>query len=153
MPLLVGETPSQPGHFPILCEQRHMELTKSQSGEDSWCHHICKCPFFLPGEPGSLPAKPGDWDHIIWASCSGESPPRSMALQSAKEHVSNRATVREVDESTGVQRGERSWGWHRSQGPSHLFIPIGGSLRQKPVLGKLLFAAIPLCQEEYLGSL
>ena len=34
MLLLVGETPSQPGHFPILREQRDKGLPKSQSGGD-----------------------------------------------------------------------------------------------------------------------
>lgn len=41
----------------------------------------------------------------------------------------------------------------QEQGPSHLFIPIGGSLGQKPAPGKLPFAAIPLCQEEYFGPI
>lgn len=135
----MGETPSQPGHFLVLREQGDKELSTSLSGEDSWCHHICKYPFPLPGEPGSPAAKPGEWDHIIWAWCSGESP-RSMSCSqlSSPAHASNRATVREVAKSTHVRRGETSWGWHGSyiipkgpliSRPSHLFIPVGSSLR------------------------
>lgn len=161
MPLLAGETPSQLGHFPILRERRDKELTKPQSGEDSWYHHICKYPFPLPGEPSSSPAKPGDWDHIIWASCSGESPPRSMSLQSAKQPPV--CILRDewmgplmfsMEEGPEASTGATSSpGDPSCQGPSHLFIPICGSLRQKPAPGKLPSATIPLCQEEYLGSI
>lgn len=76
MPLLVGGTPSQPGHFLILHEQRDQELSKSLPGKDSWYQWICKFPFPLPGVPQ-------DRDSIIRALLSGETPssPRSPSSQ------------------------------------------------------------------------